>query len=321
MNLRALRYFVSVAQIGSITKASQVLNVAQPALSRQIRQLEQELDVSLLKRHARGIELTDGGTMLLERAQSIINMLQRTTEDLKSKPAVAAGRLSLGVPPATGLLLTPDLVRRFRTDVPQISLHIKEGVGSSLVEWVLDKRLDLAVVHNPPQHPDLRIEPLVTERMVLVLPMPEVKPNWQLPKGGEVTLREIACLPLILPSLPHTNRLLLDSVTARGGEYLHPVIEVDSVAITKLMVAQGLGATILTYAAVHGEVENATLQTVAIERPPLISRLSVACSNTHPNPAKLNLTTEIIRSTIAELIRHGVFRGALGSSRIHRTVK
>lgn len=134
MDLRALRYFLSVAQLGSITRAAQALNVAQPALSRQIRKLEEELGVTLLLRRPRGVELTPAGARLLERAEAVFRSLREAAEELRSDTMEGVGRISLGVPPAMGVMLVPELMRRFRAAQPRAALHVREGVGHWLVE-------------------------------------------------------------------------------------------------------------------------------------------------------------------------------------------
>lgn len=316
MNLRALRYFISVAQLGSISGASQMLNVAQPALSRQIKQLEDELGVTLVERRPRGVEVTPEGALLLERAKSIVQILQDTSDELRNLVSAPAGRLVIGVPPATGLMLVGSLVRQFRARYPHVLLRIIEGVGSSLVEWVLDERVDLAIVHNPPRQSDLEIESLISERMVCVLPPEMAETNWERPSASEISLREISALPLILPSLPHTNRLLLDSMTARTGEYLRPILEVDGVAITKGLVADGIGATILTYAAVHEDVVAGRLSALPIGRPPLISTLTVAYLRGQSRPKHFVGMTEIIRTSLSEIVRSGTWQGAMQKSSI-----
>lgn len=316
MDIRALRYFVSVAQTGSFTRSAEVLRIAQPALSRQIRNLETELGLRLLNRLPRGVELTDSGHQLLSRAEDIIAMLKETVDKLKSMPAPARKKLSLGVPPATGAMLVPELVERFREANPHVSLSVREGVGSSLVEWLFEERIDLTVVHNPPNMPELIIEPLLTERMVLVLPPADVATSWNRPTGRSIDLREAASSPLILPSNAHTNRIHLESIMARIGETLTPDIEIDSVGITKAMVAAGKGATILTYAAVHQDVLAGTLSAIAIDNPPLISTLSLAYLRRRRHSDTLMAASKAVSESLLEIVRRGTWKGALSNSRL-----
>ncbi len=316
MDLRALRYFVSVAQLGGITRAAQALNVAQPALSRQIRKLEEELGVALLLRRPRGVELTPAGARLLERAETVFQSLRETADELRTGMPAETGRISLGVPPAMGVILVPELARAFRAALPHAALHVREGVGNWLVDWVLEQRVDLALVHNPPRLPELRVEPLLAERMVLVLPPEGVETAWPVPGGKGIGLAQAAQLPLILPTHPHTNRLLVDGMLARGAQPLRPAMEVDSVGITKAMVAAGLGATILTHAAVYPDVVAGRLRALPIERPPLISSLALVRLKQQPGTALLERTEALVRETLSHFAREGWLHGALATSRV-----
>lgn len=316
MDLRALRYFLSVAQLGGITRAAQALNVAQPALSRQIRKLEEELGVTLLVRRPRGVELTPAGARLLERAEAVFQTLRETSEELRSDALAGKGRISLGVPPAMGVMLVPEMMRRFRATLPQAALHVREGVGHWLVEWVLEQRVDLALVHNPPRLPELEVEPLVMERMVLVLPPAGAETDWPLPPTGEISLAEALQLPLILPTHPHTNRLLLDNALARGMQPVRPTMEVDSVSITKAMVSAGLGATILTHAAVHADVVAGRLSAAPIGRPPLISSLALVRLRRRAANPLMEPTRVLMRETLSRFARRGVLHGALATSHV-----
>src|SRR5664279_3808802 len=149
MELKELRNFMRVARAGSVSRAAEELRLAQPALSRQIKKLEHELGVSLFSRHGRGVRLSAAGSLLLERAEAITRLVQQTGEEIKQDMSPARGRITLGVPPAAGRLLIPPFVERFQKAWPQTTLHMREGVTSSLQEWLTEKRIDIAILHNP----------------------------------------------------------------------------------------------------------------------------------------------------------------------------
>ena len=170
MELRELRNFMQVARAGSVSRAAQELRLAQPALSRQIKKLEHELGVSLFARHGRGVRLSSAGSVLLERAEAIAQLVHQTREEIKEERTPPRGRFTLGVPPAAGLRLIPLFVECFQKAWPQTTLHMREGVASTLLEWLIDKRLDLALLHNPPHLEALNISPILAERMLVVGP-------------------------------------------------------------------------------------------------------------------------------------------------------
>jgi len=271
-----------------------------------LRKLEDELGVELLLRHGRGVRLTRAGTTLLERADAVLRQFQQIPAQVRDPEQGFAGHIVLGLPPAAGLLIAPEIVGTFKARWPQASLHIREGISSSLEEWLLDRRLDIAVLHNPPPLEGIEIVPILHEHMVVAGP-----------PGGDPVLaarpiqfREIARIPLILPGLPHSNRRLVEAAAGRHGARLTLALEVDSVPLTKTLVKRGFGSTILTWAAVDGEVERGELHARHIERPPLISTVALGV----PSEAKPTwLATELTRllgDVIADLVARDVWRGA-----------
>src|SRR6185312_15066580 len=121
MDMRALRYFVGVARAGSFSRAAAELNVAQPALSRQIQKLERELRVRLLVRSGRGVQITAAGSTLPERAEILLGLMRQVPDAVRGSAPGAAGHVTLGVPPAAGLLIAPAIIPRFRASLPQAS--------------------------------------------------------------------------------------------------------------------------------------------------------------------------------------------------------
>ena len=305
IDLRGLRYFMEVARIGSISAAARALNIAQPALSRQLQKLEDELGVTLLLRHGRGVRLTPEGEVLLGRVEAVMASVQDIPLQLRNDTATLVGHTVLGVPPAAGLLLAPLVVERFRRAFPRATLQIREGISSSLEEWLLDTRVDVAVLHNPTPLPALDIMPLLRERMVVATAPQDAGAR------TPVRLRDLGTLPLILPGLPHSNRRLLEQAAMQHGARLRPTLEVDSVALTKAMVRRGLGCTILTFAAVQDEVARGELAARPIERPPLLSTVCVATRRDHRGGHLPSGLVRLVREIVRQLVREsGVWQGA-----------
>ena len=304
IDLRALRYFLQVARAGSISRAARDMNVAQPALSRQLQRLEEDLGVAVLTRHGRGVRLTAAGAILRERAEALVSAMQEIPAEVRGNAAVMSGHVVLGLPPAAGLLVAPLVVERMRHEFPQAVLQIREGISSSLEEWVLEGRVDVAMLHNPPPLQTLDIIPLLRERMVVAV-APQAPPD-----PRPLRLRDLGELPLILPGLPHANRRLLEQAALQYGARLHVMLEVDSVALTKAMVRRGLGCTILTFAAVQDEVARGELLVRAIERPPLVSTVSVATLRERHDSRLPGALVEMLCLIVAELVGRGLWQGA-----------
>src|SRR6188768_2361572 len=170
MDLRQLEYFVRIAELGSFTRAANVLDVAQPALSRQVRLLEVELRQSLLLRNGRGVTTTEAGKVLLEHGRGILHQVERAREDLGRVGGTLAGRVAIGLPPTVARMMAVELTREFRRRLPNAALSIIEGLSVSMQERLIAGRLDIALLYNPTPSPDFELTPLREEELVLLGP-------------------------------------------------------------------------------------------------------------------------------------------------------
>lgn len=302
MDIRELRSFVKVAQCGGFSRAARELYVAQPALSRQIAKLEEQLGVELFTRHGKGVELTAAGARLVERAEVMLRYLEETADHVRSSAEEERGHLAVGLPPAIGSLVGPQLIQKFRQRWPKASLHALEGLSTSLQEWLLQGRIEVAVVYNQPLLEAFEVRPLFSERMVLVGPPGEASCSQRLSALGEV--------PLILPGLPHSNRRLVEQVAAQNTVRLNVILEVDSVGLTKKLVAAGQGYSILAHAAVQQDIDRGELVGHEIERPGIRSTVALARLKERRS-SRLALSWEkIVLETLEELVTVGAWKEA-----------
>ena len=308
MELKELRNFMQVARAGSVSRAAEELRLAQPALSRQIKKLEHELGVSLFARHGRGVRLSAAGSLLLERAEAIAHLVHQTSEEIKDDRSPQRGRIALGVPPAAGRILIPHFAERFQKVWPQTTLHMREGVASSLQEWLVEKRLDIAMLHNPPHLEVLDISPLLTERMWVIGP-PAHHGKGRQPRAI-FRIRDLGELPLILPNMAHANRRLVENAAVEHGVRLRIKIEADSVAFAKALVANGLGYTILTYAAVQDEVERKALTIYPIIRPTLSTKVTIVTLRDKRLPKATQDASALLHDVCRALVRSKQWAGA-----------
>ncbi|MEI8324895.1 MAG: LysR family transcriptional regulator, partial [Betaproteobacteria bacterium] len=168
MNLKQLEYFVRVAELGSFSKAALILNIAQPALSRQVRLLETDLHVTLLTRNGRGVVLTEMGQRLFDHSVGILQLVAHVTEEIEGARNVPCGRIVVGLPPSMGRRLTLPLVQSFRRSFPKARLAIVEGLSTHLTEWIASGRVDLGLIHNPEPNPAIEVTPVLDEPLGLV---------------------------------------------------------------------------------------------------------------------------------------------------------
>ncbi|MDP3708854.1 MAG: LysR family transcriptional regulator, partial [Polaromonas sp.] len=161
MDLKQLEYFVRVAELGSFTRASIALDVAQPALSRQVRLLEVELRQSLLVRNGRGATPTEAGKLMLAHGRGILHQVERAREELGRVRGSLAGRVAIGLPPTLARVLTVPLTRAFRHELTDARLSISEGLSAVMQEWLLNGRLDIAVLYNAQPAAGIEMTPLL----------------------------------------------------------------------------------------------------------------------------------------------------------------
>ena len=239
MDLAQLRTFVAVAEAGSYIKASDLLNVPQPTLSRQVRALELELRASLFHRHGRGVRLTDRGNTFIEYARSIIHTMETAIHSVRDSSAMYAGNLVIGLTPSIGRVLIPQLATRLKEQFPLASLRLTEGLSGALYDKVLLGQVDFALVLSPAGSPNLQIEPIATEQLYLVGPQSDTA------QSETIALRDLVQYPLILPYSNQWTRPTLETEAARLGLQLNVILEIDSTASIIEIVAKGGGYAIL----------------------------------------------------------------------------
>ena len=305
LELRELRYFHSVARTGNFGRAARELNVGQPNVTHQVQRLEQELGTQLLIRHGRGVTLTQAGTCLMDRIDLILGLLSAPLESPPA-PERATGTLSLGLPPEAAPLLAPRVLAACRGRWPNLSLAIREGSSAALEEWVLDRRVDIAVLQDPPPLEELEVVPVAAERLGLVA---DARSTW-LDGMTTVRVRDLAGLRLILPESRHWIRRLVDSAAFRRGVVLDRVQQADGVPLTKEMVRDGLGCTILPLASVREEVARGALTFRLIEHDPLITVHAIARRRlAEPVPFVADLR-DLLREVLFGLAASGAWAGA-----------
>ncbi len=311
MELRQLKYFVNVSELGSFTRAAAFLSVAQSALSRQIHNLEMELDTRLLYRTGRGVAVTESGQRLLDHAKTILDQVDRLVNDVAHDQDQPSGTVTLGIPPTITLVLVTPLIRNLRANHPGITLQVVEGFSGFVNEWLASGKLDIAILYDAPRMRHLQTEKLLTEALYLI-----GDGNTRSQKQS-IPFSEVAKLPLILPSRPHGLRLLIDNYAAREGKTLTIDCELDSLTAIKELVEEGAGWTILSYASVHREVESKRLSARRILKPKISRDLVLATSTQRPMSRAVSILIAQIHEEVDHLIESGKWQGARRQTRKH----
>lgn len=296
MDLKQLDYFVHVAEMGSFTRAATYLQVAQPALSRQVRSLEVELRQPLLDRNGRGVTLTEAGRRLLAHARGILQQVQRARDDLEDQRGAATGRLAIALPPSVSRTLTGPLVQAFREQLPRASLSVVEGLSAYALEWLAIGRVDGAVVYNVTPSPAIDLQPLLDEPLYLV----SARPPRSRRTGPPVSLREVAEHELVIPSRPHSMRMLLEAALAGEGCRARVALEIESVPAILDLVRQGGCHALLAENAIRGSGRPEAFQLRPID-PPLVATLWMATSAQRPRGPLIERGTAIVQDLLREL--------------------
>lgn len=299
MDLRQLDYFVHVADARSFSKAAQLLSVAQPALSRQIRGLEVELRQALFLRNGRGVTLTPAGARLLAHARGILQQVETAKADLDESRSAPVGRVAVGLPPTVGRVLSGPLVAEFRERYPRADISIVEGLTVHILEWLALGRVDAGIVYNPPPSPSVELQPLLEQPLCLISAAPARGSEG----AGSVALRRLPEYPLIIPSRPHTVRMLVDSRLAALGLKPRIALEVDGIRAIVDLVQRGHGHAVLPRNALIEAGDGARLVARPIVRPALRSVMAIATSAQRPLSRMAQETLSLLRRLGPSLLK------------------
>jgi LysR family nitrogen assimilation transcriptional regulator len=300
MDLRQLSYFVRVADQGSFTRAATLLGVAQPALSRQVRQLEVELRQTLLQRNGRGATLTDAGRRLLDHARGILYQVGRAREDLEEMRGAPVGRVAIGMPPSVARNLTSGLVGAFRKRFPQATLGIVEGLSAYVIEWLASGRLDVALVYNPPLSRQVEVHQLLQEQLYLIGPAASRTRAAQ--AGRPVALCQLPRFGLIVPSQPQVIRMFVETQLANAGARINVALEVEGVPAILDLVARGHGYAVLAASAIRNHPLRPKLLPRPIVRPRLAITLALATPAQRPLTPLAREAAKIVQSLALEVL-------------------
>ncbi len=240
VDFRRLALFLQVAEAGSFSRAAAVLAISQSVLSRYIRGLELGAGVRVFYRDGRGVQLTEAGKRLQAHARNILAEVAAARSDITEVQQGISGNVAVGVQPAVGRLLTVPIASRVLRELPEVRVHVMEGLSGHILEWLLAGRIDLALHYDQPNLNRGNSEPVLAQDLLLVGP-PDAGLRLQRP----VPATRLGEVPLILPGRQHGLRLTLDALAARKGFALSVPIEIDSAASITGLVAQGLGYTVL----------------------------------------------------------------------------
>lgn len=280
MDFKRLEYFLSVAEHGSFSRAASVIGVAQPALGRQVQRLEQDCGARLFYRHGRGVSLTPEGEAFRIRILPLIRELSAAMDGLGDPQRAVTGLVRVGMTPTILSLIGLPLIHRMRALSPGIRLNFLSGYSGYVHEWLVDGRLDVAILHDARRSRHTGVDFLANARLFLISRADLDAPYGVrgLPPGQPVSIEQLAQLPLALPSAAHGLRRSLESAAAKARVSLRVNYELDALELMKAVVMAGDAHTVLALPAVKQEVCAGVLAATPLGDPQLCTRLMVATS-------------------------------------------
>ena len=306
MELRQLRYFVAIADHGSLSRAALVLHVAQPALTQQLRQLEDELGVQLLHRTAQGVLSTDAGKVFYEHALAILKQVADAQAAVVQSAERPSGSVTLGLPHSISGALALPLLSAIRLRYPEITLQLTEELPGNLAEQLRAGRVNLAVLLDDGQLGGFATTPLVEEELRYICAA-----DAPLAAGRDsVTLRDALGTTLILPGLQHGVRPRIESIARAAGLHARDVIEINSIAILKSAILAGMGATILPVAPVLAEIERGAMRALPIHDPAITRTVALCASRNIPLTNAAAAVGRLVGQVAHDLCGSGAWIGA-----------
>jgi LysR family nitrogen assimilation transcriptional regulator len=293
LDLRQLKYFVGIVAAGSFGRAASKLHIAQPALSRHIKALEEELGVTLLNRTARGVHMTEAGIKLKDHANYLLKMVDNIYDEVRYLGGNPSGTVVVGLPPSLAYILTPGLILECRERYPMVSIRVIEALSVFLIEWLEVGKIDLAILTvNTDSHATELFE-LATEQMVLV-----GTPEQLL--GAEATIP--------MQTLHNYNIVTTAGFMSvmqpwfNSAKYVPNFkMELDSIPILRELVRKGLHCTIAPYSMVHDEIMAGQLRAIPLSNPQVFRTIMLAMNSRRPVSITMNAVGDLISEQVKKI--------------------
>ncbi|WP_372800771.1 LysR family transcriptional regulator [Paracoccus seriniphilus] len=305
MDFRQLRNFIQVVELSSITAAAERLNIAQPALSRQVKALEEELNVALLRRHGRGVMPTEEGIRLARRAKAILEDVADMAGDISGNRAPLSGTVTLGLPPTVSEILATHLIERTMDRYPEVKLRIISGFSGHVQDWLLRGKIDLGVAYEDQKSPSIKAQPIILEQLFLIQSAEKEGDR----DGVPIPMHDALTKPLILPNPEHGLRRRVESISQDERIDLEVVLEIDILPTMLAFVERGLGSTILPLISVTNHVRDGRLIARPIVRQSIDRTLVLMIPLNRPGSRLTSSFAEFLTSEVHAMVATGQWPG------------
>lgn len=306
MDIPQLRTLIRVAELGSLSKAADHLHIAQPALSRQVRMLEEELGVRLFVRHGRGMVVTEHGQEVLGHALRIMAELNEIRARTADADAPLSGEIAIGLPPTVADIISVPLVAAIRKAHPKVTLRLVSAYTGYLLDWLHRGEIDVAVLYDPRSARSLRSRPLLLENLFLIGP-----PEAGFSTATALPFTQLQGKRLLMPSVKHGLRTIIERLAAEMGIGLDVAVEADSYATLKDLVRHGHGWTILPLAPIHDDIEARRLSAAALVDPVPTRRLVLSYPTDRPVSRLARFAADAVTAIVRDQVERAVWAGQL----------
>ncbi len=306
MDVRQLRYFLTIGRCGSFSRAAVELNVAQPALSHHVANLEAELGVKLFDRSTRGVVPTECGLTLMQHAEIILRQMTQATRDVQACSSQPSGVVQIGLPTSVSIELAVPLLKEVEKRFPAIKLNVNENHSGYLSEWLTSGQLDLAILFDVEDSAPFDLTYILTEPLYFV-----TAPGGPAAGLKVIDLDALNNVPLVVTGQAHGLRQVLDRHQRKNKLRLNVKTELDSLNAIKKLVGAGYGHSVLPWCAIQHECSTGALCAAEIRNPVLSRRVYLASSKDWP----LSRGAEVIADVTTELLQ-----GLVASDRMRSTV-
>lgn len=300
MDVRQLRYFVTIVDYGSLGKAAEKLYVAQPSLSQQMVRLEEDLGVALLVRSSQGVKPTAAGQAMYRHARLVLNQMEQLRQEVVEGAAAESGTVAVGFPTTMVPMLALPLFERVGARYPGIRLQFVESMSGFIGELLANGRLDLAILFRDASTAGITALPVLDEDLYLFGDLPPGR----CVEEDSCGLSQLDGVPLVAPGASNGLRVLIERTFVRENLHLNVVADIDSLPTLLAIAQSGSACTILpASSAVQKAAGGVTMRRIVF---PQISRPASLCwSNTAP----VNSATLAVRGVIIELISELAMQG------------
>lgn len=302
MDFKQLKAFLTVAETGNVTRAAEVLHLVQPAVSRQLKLLEEDIGLPLFERERHGMVLTAAGHSLVTYARRAMLELERARAEIAGSSNGIGGLVTLGLLPSSIDALAGPLVSALAADYPGIQVRIAMGYAGTLLKWLESGEVDAALLYGAERSPEIQTRPLIEEPLWVIGPK-----DAKLRKSRPVSLGALAASPLVLPSTSHGIRTLVDHACAVSNTELRISVETNALSVQRSLVLSGHGLTILPPIAVADDLRSKQLTGAPLDNPAITRTIVLALPLNRPTAAHVRTAVDVLTSCAKQAVKGGIW--------------